>query len=397
MEKFTISRDESTYQAFADVVKTPSGVLICTYRECLAHSMCTGIEFHGFSRIVVRRSLDGGLHWGPRQVVCATEELWEDPGYNCSRLLACADGTVMLIVDRYPPIARDAYSYDELKLMREGLVCNIIFRSTDDGATWECLQETSITRGIVPSIKEMRNSDILVGVTAIVDGDQRVLVYRSEDKGLTWSEPALVPGDAGLCLSEGDFVELDDGTIVIYLREDSIGFTGYRSYSKDGGRSWSNAVRCFAMCCRGRPSAGLLSSGEVFVTYRFGLPIVTTPRALMMFVETQEMAAHGDDISDYDTSPDMRRFLMLDVDRALAADTGYSGWVELDNGDVLVVNYIVDDAPKAHIRGYIVSRRDWMLVPPGGMPWVGKGNIEMEKVSIEKSAELYRRHREGTR
>ena len=393
MEKFTISRDDTVYEAFADVVKTTSGVLVCTYRESNAHYLQCGDNFSGFARIAIRRSLDGGLHWGPRQVVCGTEDLYEGPGYNCSRLLACRDGSVILIVDRFPPLARGAYVYDEAQVCREGNFRCIIYRSNDDGATWTGPEETDVLGG-VPSIKELRNGNLLVGTTLFEAGREFQAVWRSEDGGKTWTGPVAIEHDDGYGYSEGDFVELDDGTIVIYLREDKEGFTGWRSYSRDGGVSWQRPVRCRMLACRGRPSAGLLSSGEVFITYRVGLPKVSVNRSLAMFVETQQWASHGDDLAEVYPSEDMQRFQMLDSDRNLVSDTGYSGWVELDNGDVLVVNYINDDAPRAFIRGYIVSRRDWVLTPPGGMPWVPKGNPTMAVEQIEASARLFQASRQ---
>ena len=46
------------------------------------------------------------------------------------------------------------------------------------------------------------------------------------------------------------------------------------------------------------------------------------------------------------------RVLPLDYDRNPSPDIGYTGWVQFDDGEIYVVNYIKDDADKAHIRGY---------------------------------------------
>ena len=40
----------------------------------------------------------------------------------------------------------------------------------------------------------------------------------------------------------------------------------------------------------------------------------------------------------------------VDFDRSPVADLGYSGWVQFEDGEIYIVNYIVDDAPKAQIR-----------------------------------------------
>ena len=63
--------------------------------------------------------------------------------------------------------------------------------------------------------------------------------------------------------------------------------------------------------------------------------------------------------------PIRRRFVVLDNDRSVAADSSYSGWVQLADGDLYVVNYINDDAPRAFIRGQRVRRQDWFLFPEG--------------------------------
>ena len=54
VEKRVISRNGHVYQAFPDIAKTPNGVLVCIYRECMGHGP------YPFSRIAIRRSLDNG-------------------------------------------------------------------------------------------------------------------------------------------------------------------------------------------------------------------------------------------------------------------------------------------------------------------------------------------------
>jgi len=63
MHKLTVSRDDSVYEAFTDVAKAPDGTLVCTYRESMAHAPWP------FSRVIVRRSEDGGYCWLGRQVL----------------------------------------------------------------------------------------------------------------------------------------------------------------------------------------------------------------------------------------------------------------------------------------------------------------------------------------
>ena len=55
------------------------------------------------------------------------------------------------------------------------------------------------------------------------------------------------------------------------------------------------------------------------------------------------------------------RIMPVDYDRSAVADLGYSGWVQFEDGEIYVVSYIVDDAPKGQIRGYSLREDDFML------------------------------------
>ena len=60
------------------------------------------------------------------------------------------------------------------------------------------------------------------------------------------------------------------------------------------------------------------------------------------------------------------RIMPLDFDRSPESDCGYSGWVQFDDGEIYVVSYIMDDAPKGHIRGYAFRESDLLLERPAG-------------------------------
>ncbi len=381
MQKLTVSRDDGIYEAFADIARTPDGTLVCTYRESMAHGPWP------FSRIVVRHSEDGGYTWQPRQVVIEKDGEKGEGRLNCSRITVCRDGTLLLIVDFYVP-GRD-------RLVNP--VENLLFWSSDSGRTWEGPMETGITDGIVPSIKELSNGDLLVGVTRQRSTDGRLsglkeeqTIYRSGDGGQTWEGPSVVPASPYLRLNEGDFAELDDGTVVCYMREDGERFTGWKSTSNDGGRTWSEAFRSQMHSCLGRPSVGRVRSGEIVVTYRFCSAVSTS---LALYVETTAEAVRRDDPNPNDYATDYRqaRFAFLDNDRSLHPDSGYSGWVQLPSGDLYVVNYITDDAPRAFIRGYIVSRHDWFLFPEGAVSWLHPSSSQPY---VELSAEWARKQQE---
>lgn len=47
-------------------------------------------------------------------------------------------------------------------------------------------------------------------------------------------------------------------------------------------------------------------------------------------------------------------FKNIDYDRSPKADIGYTGRVQFYDGGIYVVTYLMDDAPKAQIRGYSI-------------------------------------------
>ena len=398
MQKITVSRNDDIYEAFADIARAADGTLVCTYRESMCHSQ------RPFSRVIVRRSVDQGMTWGPRQLICerTREETAAGGGrLNCSRITACADGTLLLMVDELHVQAFEEY-------LEPAPAMNLLFRSHDTGVTWEGPEETGITEGIVPSIKELSNGVLLIGVTEQFESDdpgrgfaEVQTVYRSADRGAAWEGPFRVPNPSALTvngekwrLNEGDFAEMDDGRIVLYMREDGERLSAWKSISADGGRTWSEPLRSQMPHCLGRPSVGRLRSGEIAVTYRLSCG-KSAPLAL--YVETPEEAVRGlagtgdRDMEDY-TSDAAARLAILDNDRAVQADNGYSGWVQLPNGDLYVVNYTNDDAPRAHIRGYLVSREDWYLFPEGRIladlpyDWEGEYVAEMQELARRQQA-----------
>lgn len=384
MQKISISRDEDLYQAFADIATAADGTLVCTYRESLCHGPIP------FSRVVVRRSRDGGRRWGSAQLVVERTREQTQAGLgrlNCPRLLASADGTLVLVVDLQFKSELEPHS-----------AMNLLFRSRDQGATWEGPQETGITDGIVPSLKELVDGVWLLGVTRMRSADgqlsglvEQQTVYRSDDQGRSWAGPFAVPlpeaptaTGRNWRLNEGDFAQLDDGTVIVYMREDGEGLSAWKSRSTDGGHTWSAPFRTQMMSCRGRPSVGRVRSGEIVITYRFCSGLSTS---LGLYVETPQEASRFSplDPNQYKTQYAQARFAFLDNDRALAPDSGYSGWVQLPGGELYVVNYLTDDAPRAQIRGYVVGREDWFLFPEGAIAWYHAAD---EGAYIDRALEL---------
>jgi len=376
------------------------------YRECMMHAPFP------FSRLVVRRSLDGGMTWQAKQILTecvATAEMVDQTrswlpddaiaGYeeslarvdedwrigasiNCPRLVCLADGTLLLIVDFTLQSSGSARA-----------TADKAFRSTDSGQTWSKLEDLEVEHpGYQPAITELRDGRILLGLDI---PDRGAAVCFSSDGGRQWGETILVPQNDSAFPDELSFVELHDGTLVGFGRnrvpeQARRPSAGVKVMSRDGGATWSGPHETWLMGLTGRPKAGLLKSGEVCITYRCDMP----NENLAMHVMTQDAARFEDlggliprqpgpedvpalEVQErgqarpwYMTSYYPGRSFILDCDRSVHRDGGYSGWVQLPGGDILVADYIHDDAPLAQIRSYLVCRSDYMLFPDGDMPWL---------------------------
>ena len=408
MVRYTVSRNDNLYECFPDIAQNPDGTLVCIYRECMGHGP------YPFSRLVWRRSFDEGQNWTEREIIteCVPRpedvdknRSWLEPdailGYeqtagriredwqvgssiNCARMQLLADGTLFLIADF-------AHHVEPGKRVWQ----NRIWRSRDGGETWLGPELAQLTEGLVPSVTQLRNGDILVGLATPDSGKERAFFARSSDNGHSWSEPVFLPFTDGYQIDEVDFIELDDNTIVGFGRNLALERAhrpscGLKVISGDGGASWEGPYDTWLMGLEGRPKVGLLSGGEVCVTYRCDMP----NELLAMHVMTQDAAKFTgtadlverqpvvEDIPTkiaketgqtrpwYMTSYYPGRTFVIDIDRSVHRDSGYSGWVLLENGDMYVVDYINDDAPLAHIRGYRISRSDYLLFPDGDLPWL---------------------------
>ena len=438
IEKRVVSRDDRVYEAFPDVTLTPSGTLIVVYRECMSHSPFP------FSRLVVRRSLDGGMNWSNRKILLETvvsaelvekarswlpedslagyqetlgriQEPWKKrASINGSQIITLTDGSLMLVAD--------IRTWDN-----EGNVrwVNKMWRSSDDGVTWSTPVDLPLdSEGVDPQLTQLRDGRILLSLgLASKSGETKGMdvpgITFSSDQGKTWSPFVILPRDEGSReIDETGFVELDDGTLVGFGRNKALErqhrpSAGIKVISTDGGQTWEGPFETWLMGLEGRPSTGLLASGEVCVTYRLGSPnemlgmhVMTQESALLKTtagviprqpnpedIPAQLAQQKGEERPWYMTSYYAGRTTVLDIDRSVHRDSGYSGWVQLPSGEIFIVDYINDDAPLAQIRGYLVKRSDYILFPGGDLPWLHPSGQPFRAMTNGMSRRQYKKNR----
>lgn len=343
MKHYTVSRDDSVYECFPDLAKTPSGKLICVFRESAHHADLTG------NRLVFAESLDNGKTWSEKKSL--TERRDATYAYNCPRISVMPDGSLVIICDKLDRTKNE----DTLADCEQH-----VFRSTDEGETWQGPEILPI-RGIVPDqYKVLSNGRHIFGVhrKSVVTGKLTQYCYYSDDEGKTWTE-SLVASDERYQLCEVSIVEEGEGTLIAFMRENSFkGLPCFTAISHDYGTTWAGVYETNLYCCH-RPVVKKCSTGNYFMTYRFmqggkgWLGCVYQNLFGAFFTRETALAT--------DKRQQSVRIFPIAYDRSPKADMGYSGWVQLDDGSFYVVNYMLDDAPKAQIKGFAFDKNDVLI------------------------------------
>lgn len=355
---FTVARDPRWYLAWPDVTLCRSGRLVCIYSECTHHGD------RSYTRIMLTDSTDRGRGWSaPRPLTAALDHEPDGWFWNCPRVSTLADGRLVALVDRIGKAREGAGDHSDHRRQE-----NWIWISNDDGQTWSAPQKTPAF-GIVPDqLVELRrgqhkgrwllSAHTKSGLAPGIIAAQRV--WWSDDQGATWQGPSTIAESSQYFFCEGSLLELPGGELVCFLRENSFqGYDAFKSISRDGGRTWSEAVMFPLPACH-RLVAGMLNSGEVLITHRFmqggnGWVGWWTQNFFAALTDVESCLAA-------ERAKAHTRILPIDFDRSPKSDTGYSGWVQFDDGEIYIVNYIVDDHhPRAQIRGYSLRIEDFRL------------------------------------
>lgn len=342
IQKFTVSNDPDIYEAWPDVVLANPEKMVCVFSECTHHGN------RSYTRVMLTESTDRGRTWTPKHPL--TEgTAGKDYYYNCARINCLSDGRLVITIDRV------FHKNDESKEQNAQV---LLYFSADEGNTWEGPFSTPMN-GIVPDkLIELPGGRLIVSAHYRSNGRLAQFMHYSDDGGESWSRRITVAESPQFNLCEVSMLPLGGNTVVAFLRENSlVGYDCKKVISYDRGNTWGKIIDFPLPGCH-RPTAGMLNDGKILITYRFhqggkgwlgswtqNFFAAVTDRASVLAENRGESSA---------------RILPVDFDRSPKSDLGYSGWVQFADGEIYIVNYIVDDAwDKAQIRGYSLRMNDF--------------------------------------
>lgn len=341
INKYTVCRDDNKYHAWPDLLLTKKGKLICIFTE---------VEHHGDrrnSRIMLTESCDRGRSWSEKKPLTDyTHPNTADGYFNNSRISDLGD-RLAIVCDRIVNGTE-----------REARVSNIyVWYSYDDGESWTEPQ-ILYDRGIVPDKLQRLSSGRLL--LSAHNGPRDALsqyLWYSDDDGKSWSDRITVASDKRYSLCEVSIYECSDKTLVAFMRENSFkGIECLKTISYDGGESWSEVYGTNIPGVH-RPVITKLCTGTLMMTYRF----MHGKCRNAWLAQNVFMAFFDEETAKNTEKQTSTSILSLDYDRNSLSDCGYTGAVQFDDGEIYVVSYIVDDAPKAQIRGYSFFESDFII------------------------------------
>jgi hypothetical protein len=218
---------------------------------------------HGKGGIIYKRSKDGGKTWSER---LPTPKSW--------------------VTSREVPTIHRVVDTKGTKrlIMWSGLYPARLAVSEDDGANWSELKQAGDWGGIVVmGCLEKLNTE-KGHYLAMFHDDGRFFTEKpnrrspvvftlyktfSKDGGLTWSDPVPILARSDVHLCEPGIIRSPDGKqLCVLLRENSRRRNSFVIFSNDEGRSWSKPRELPASLTGDRHTGKYTSDGRLFISFR---------------------------------------------------------------------------------------------------------------------------------
>ena len=179
IQKFNVSRDDSIYEAWPDVVLTDGGKLICVFAECEHH------KNRNNARIMITESTDRGRSWSEKQPL--TEKGKAGDYFNCARISKLNDGSLAIICDK---VCGNENQKAE----------NWLWLGDGEGENWSDPIRLPFC-GIVPDKYRQLKSGRLIVSAHFKNAETKKLeqyLWYSDDEGKTWSDRVTVAADPNI-------------------------------------------------------------------------------------------------------------------------------------------------------------------------------------------------------
>ena len=205
--------------------------------------------------LVIKRSFDNGLTWGPLQVVTDYGTVAGDvdtyPFYGLTNISRVSAGDAALLVDRTN--GRIWTLYDNGGISGSRKIKLEMKYSDDDGATWSPRIDVEAQNpGIRPGygefltgpgngiqLTEGPNAGRLIFPVYTYGSPSASMVIYSDNHGVTWQRSTNSITNGG----EIQVAELPGGELIASMRDNGFSWSGVRTFSRssDGGQTWSAA------------------------------------------------------------------------------------------------------------------------------------------------------------
>ena len=285
--------------------------------------LCVYPKGHGRGGIVYKRSPDGGLTWSDR---LPTPASWatslEVPTLH---RVVDAQGTRRLI-------------------MWSGLYPARLAVSEDDGATWSELTPAGDWGGIVVMgfVEPLRTPGRYLAMfhddgrffaaENRAENPPRFTLYKtfSEDGGLSWSPPEAVYSSTEVHLCEPGCIRSPDGRqLAVLLRENSRTRNSHVIFSNDEGRTWTAPRELPGALTGDRHTGTYAPDGRLFIAFRDTTRQSPTQGDWVAWVGTYEDIVEGRE----------GQYRVRLMDNHQGGDCAYPGVVLLPNGTIVTTTY----------------------------------------------------------
>lgn len=271
------------------ITKTRSGTLLA-----FAEGRKKSSSDAGDIDVVLRRSPDNGLTWGPLQVIADAEA--NTIGNPCV-VQDRATGTIWLLLTHNLGADKERQIIDQTS---QGTRTVWVMHSQDDGLTWSKAQE------ITASVKQpdwtwyatgpgvgiqMRSGRLVIPANHIEAGTKKYYshIIYSDDAGKTWQ----LGGRVGDQMNEAQVVELSQNELLLNMRSYMGEKSRATAISRNSGETWYGPISASTLVepvCQ----ASILSDSSDPKTFLFSNPASDKRRDLTIKVSRDDCKTWSD-------------------------------------------------------------------------------------------------------